>query len=398
MRSPTRATATDGFAVEMNVHEATAEELLGWDARTVGRRRGHVYQSRAWAAHLSAAGWRPRFLVFDDGFGVLSLERRWPLLPGGSSYVMRGPVPADDDPAVTAGRLEVVAGALAAAGVDVVASDAEVPADTGYPALLARRGFHPIEEIQPSRHRMSLPLGEGADEAAVLGGFAKSTRQRIRGAEKDGIAVVRHDLMATESVLDGFEAPREPARAALDRFYDMLRITGDRRGFTFGGRADFVPWWTAAHADGMLVYLEARVEDIPVAGLVLYRHGGRLSTVHSADRAETRRSHPGALQLLRWAAIRIAIAERSDEMDLGGVDVVGARRPPRDGEPTYGLYEHKRSFGARWVQLSGAHEHVNDQLGYRAGTVLAAVRRRLAGAAGSRTTTASRTTGRKSAR
>lgn len=366
----------------MNVHEATAEELLGWDARTVGRRRGHVYQSRAWAAHLAASGWRPRFLVFDDGFGVLSLERHWPLLRGGSSYLMRGPVPADDDPALTAGRVEVVAEALAESGVDVVATDAEVPADTGYPALLARRGFHPIEEIQPSRHRMSLALGTGADETSVLAGFAKSTRQRIRGAEKDGIAVVRHDLMATESAIDGFEAPLEPTRAALDRFYDMLRITGDRRGFTFGTRAEFVPWWVAAHADGMLVLLEARVEDIPIAGLVLYRHGGRLSTVHSADRAETRRSHPGALQLLRWDAIRIAIAEGCDEMDLGGVDVPGARRPPREGEATYGLYEHKRSFGAHWVQLTGAYERVNDQLGYRAGTVLAAVRRRLVRATG----------------
>lgn len=357
----------------MIVREATAQELLGWDGRTVLRRRGHVYQSRAWAAHLARSGWRPRFLIFDDGFAVLSLERPWPLVRGGSSYVMRGPIPADDDPAVTAARLDAVVGELGRSGVDVVASDAEVPAETGYRALLAAHGFRPIDEIQPSRHRMSLPLGEGADEASVFGGIARSTRQRVRGAERDGVVVARHDVMETELPLA--VRPSEPVGAALERFYDMLLATGDRRGFAFGPRADFVPWWVAAHADALLVYLEARVEDEPLAGLVLYRHGGRLSAVHSADRAETRRTHPGALQLLRWRAIQLAIAEGCEEMDLGGADVAGARRPPVEGEPLYGLYQHKLAFGARWVELSGAHERVVDPVGYRAGRVAAALRR-----------------------
>lgn len=360
-------------AATLGIREATAEELLGWDGRTVVRRRGHVYQSRAWAVHLARSGWRPRFLVFDDGFGVLSLERPWPVVGGASSYLMRGPIPADDDPAVTAARLAAVADELGRRGVDVVASDAEVPAGTGYPALLAARGFRPIDEIQPSRHRMSLPLGEGADEPSAFARIARQTRQRIRGAERDGVVVVRHDVMESEA--PGLLRPSEPAASALDRFYDLLVATGDRRGFAFGPRAEFVPWWVDAHADALLVYLEARAGDEPLGGLVLYRHGGRLSTVHSADRVETRRVHPGALHLLRWRAIQLALAEGCEEMDLGGVDVPGARRPPVEGEPMYGLYQHKLAFGARWVELSGAHERVVDAVGYRAGRVATAARR-----------------------
>lgn len=64
-------------------------------------------------------------------------------------------------------------------------------------------------------------------------------------------------------------------------------------------------------------------------------------------------------------------------MDLGGVDVPGARRPPIEGEPMAGLYEHKLSFGAHWVELSGAHERVFDARGYRLGRALAAVARRV---------------------
>ena len=166
---------------------------------------------------------------------------------------------------------------------------------------------------------------------------------------------------------------RPPGAAwALDRFYDLLLETGERRQFAFGPRAPFLAWWRAALADGLLVLLEARsVGGDPLAGLVLHRHGGRLSTVHSGDHAALRREHPGALHLLRWRAIQLAIREGCAEMDLGGVDVPGARRPPVEGEPMHGLYEHKRSFGAAWIQLAGAHERVIRPRRYALGRAIA---------------------------
>jgi lipid II:glycine glycyltransferase (peptidoglycan interpeptide bridge formation enzyme) len=252
-------------------------------------------------------------------------------------------------------------GWLAGQGIEVDATDAEIEAATGYPELIRGAGFHPIEEIQPSRHRLALALGGGADEASALAGIAKATRQRIRAAEKDGTVVVRHDQSrgAEGDLGEGFTPPHEAAGVALDGFYDLLLETGERRHFTFGPRSGFVTWWRAALTAGMLVLLEARSSGgEPLAGLLLYRHGGRLSTVHSGDHAATRRDHPGALHLLRWRAIQLAIREGCAEMDLGGVDVPGARRPPVEGEPMYGLYEHKRSFGASWVERCGAHERV----------------------------------------
>jgi lipid II:glycine glycyltransferase (peptidoglycan interpeptide bridge formation enzyme) len=350
----------------IEVRPATSTELETWDDLTVHIGGGHVLQSMAWARHRAASGWVPHHLVLSDGSAVLALERRWPLLGGGSAYLPRGPVPAGNATAM-AGRLDAVAGWLAGAGIDVLASDAEVPVATGYPALLGPLGFHAIEEIQPSRHRYALALGQGADEAAVLAGVARSTRQRIRAAERHGITVVRHDRGVDAPADDpgwvpagpGFAAPTEPLDAALDRFYDLLLATGERRHFGFGPRAPFLAWWRAAHAAGLLILLEARSsEGRPIAGLVLYRHGGRLSTVHSADDASMRTSQPGALHLLRWRAIQLAIREGSAEMDLGGVDVPGARFEPRPGDQMYGLAEHKRAFGATWLELSGAHERV----------------------------------------
>lgn len=339
----------------MTLREVRGDELAGWDERAVGGPGGHVFQSLAWGAFQATLGWRVRHLRFADGSPVLVLQRRWPWIGGWSAYVSRGPVPAGE-PADIAAREIAVARWLGERGTAVTAADPEVPADPAFTAPLAAAGFRAIEEIQPSRHRMRIPLA-GRTEVDVLDRIARSTRQRIRHAEAHGPAI--RTLAAGDP----------DAHRLLDAFHDLLRATGDRRGFRFGSRAEFVGWWERALDAGHLVYLHAGDERGTLAGLLLYRHGGRLSTVHSADMAAARTDSPGLLHLLRWRAIQLALAEGCGEMDLGGVDVAGARRVPERGEPMFGLYEHKRSFGAEWVELAGAHEVVTDRLRYAAGRI-----------------------------
>jgi len=368
------------------VRELSGDGLDGWDASAVDVAGGHVYQSRAWAEHRAARGWRPRYFEAGDQ-RALALVRRWPLIGGGSAYIARGPVGAgepwtrDGSGSATGEALTAIATHLAEQGIDVLAADPEVAADdAAYREGLAAANFHAIPEIQPSRHRTALALTR-ADEAAIFEGIAKATRQRIRRAERDQTHVLRWDV--AQSVLEGAEnAGRdEPPADAFARFYAMLRATGDRRGFDFAGPDEFVTWWQRAHAAGHLVYLEARAHEdgALLGGLVLYRQGRRLSTVHSADVADSRRSHAGTMHLLRWRAIQLALAEGRVEMDLGGVDIVGARREPVPGEATYGLYEHKRSFGAHWVALAGAQERVARPWRYRAGRATSRLARVLGG-------------------
>ena len=141
----------------MIVREATETELETWDDLTVRSPNGDVQQSRAWAAYRAAFGWRPRFLATDDGGRVVALARPWPLIRSDGVYISRGPL-AELDPHRTLARLEAVTAWLAERGVSVVSSDAEVPADTDYPSLLDAAGFKPIEEIQPSRHKLVVDL------------------------------------------------------------------------------------------------------------------------------------------------------------------------------------------------------------------------------------------------
>jgi lipid II:glycine glycyltransferase (peptidoglycan interpeptide bridge formation enzyme) len=363
--------------------EATSAEIAAWDRLTVQARGGHVYQSMAWGEQRSRLGWQPLHVMLDDEHAALVLRRRFPLIGGASAYVPRGPVADPSESATTiVARFVALATWLEAQGVAVVAMDAEIPALDDIGSGLRAEGFHQIPEIQPSRHRISLALAPDTDDAAVRAAIAKSTRQRIAGAERQGIEVVRHDTAGWPGQPGQhplFVRPSDPPNAAFERFASLLEATGERLGFRFGPRQVFIDWWVAAWSAGLVVYLEARDEassdDAPLGGLVLYRHGDRLTTVHSADAPGTRETHPGVMHLLRWRAIQLAIREGRGEMDLGGVDVGPDHREPAAGDPTAGLYEHKRSFGAAWVELVGAHERIGRPWRYQAGRVTSAIAR-----------------------
>jgi lipid II:glycine glycyltransferase (peptidoglycan interpeptide bridge formation enzyme) len=361
----------------VSIREATPAELAAWDGLTVDAPGGHVYQSRAWGEHRATLGWTPLHVMLDGTHAALVLTRAWPLVGGASAYVPRGPITHDEPGEEAARRVAELAAWLARRSVDVVASDAEVPAArTEYGRSLRAAGFHPIPEIQPSRHRVSLALARDTDDGAVRAAFSKATRQRISAAEGAGVTIVRHDTAGWD---EGgrrtlFELPTRPVDAALAEFATLLEATGERRGFRFGPREVFLAWWRRAHDAGHLAYLEATdVAAGQLGGLILYRHGGRLSTVHSGDVAAARERFPGVMHLLRWRAIQLAIREGCAEMDLGGVDTGPDHREPVAGDPMAGLYEHKRSFGAEWVAMTGAHDRVLRPWRYGAGRLAARI-------------------------
>jgi lipid II:glycine glycyltransferase (peptidoglycan interpeptide bridge formation enzyme) len=346
------------------VGEASGQELASWDARTVDPPGGDVQQSRAWAAHRARSGWIPHYLVLGDGSAALALGRRWPLIGGGRLYVPRGPVAAGAGPAVVAGRLGAITAWAREAGYDVVLADPEIPAASGFPALVAGLGFHQVEEVGPARHRLAVPIDPGATEASLLAGIVPKTRQQLLAAERRGVVVVRHDGPAGGGAGQSVEAPdsRPPGGSAgevFERFHALLAATGERRGFRIRSRSAALAWWSAALAAGHLLLLETVAPDGSlIGGAIFYRHGGRLTYAYSGDDPAQRAAHPGAMSLLLWRALQIALRDGCHELDLGGVDVPGARREPRPGESTYGLLRFKQSLGGRWVELSGAHERV----------------------------------------
>jgi lipid II:glycine glycyltransferase (peptidoglycan interpeptide bridge formation enzyme) len=367
------------------VRLAEAADLETWDARAVDGPGGHVYQSRAWARHRARFGWEPRFGVLDDGFPVLALTRPWRLVPGGSAYVSRGPIPAGDG-AATAARLLALTDWLAGEGIDVVAADPEIVGESSFGDLVRAGGFRQIEELQASRHRMDVALPASGDVEALLRGFSATTRNLIRQAERQSLVVRRLDRRngtaaptADPMTAAAPEATAEPIPTidpgeeapTIDRLYDLLVDTAGRRGFWLADRATFRSWTTEALGAGhLLALLVEDPEGELLAGATFYRHGDRLTYALSGEHASARKHHAGATRLMLWQAMRIAMAERRAIMDLGGVDVRGARRRPRPEEPEHGMLTFKESFGATWVELAGAHERVIRPARYAVGRAL----------------------------
>ena len=353
----------------MRVREASPAELEDWDELTVRSPEGNVQQSRAWAAYRAAFGWRPAFLVADDGARILALARPWPLIGSDGVYVSRGPLP-DPDPGAVLARLEAVTAWFAERGASVVSSDSEVPAASGYPDLLAAAGYHRIEEIQPSRHRLAVDLSGTSDPSALLAGFSATTRNMVRAAERSDLRVVEVEPAGAADAAGPVGEGTVDLVSELTALYGLMEVTAQRRGFGLASRERFLDWSRRAHADGLIAYLGAHdPAGELVAGAVFQRHGRRWTYASAADDPRFRKAYPGAVRLLVWEALKRAVAEGRTELDLGGVDVPGARRRPEPGEPAYGMLTFKESFGARWIELSGAHERVLSPTRYALGRV-----------------------------
>ncbi len=312
-----------------------------WDDTTVSPPGGHVLQSRAWAEHRAGQGWQPRFVSFDDGRRALVLTRRQPPLSGFAAYAPRGPIHAGDDPASVAARVVALADWAGHEGGRVLTVDPELDASPDYDRLVRARGFVEREEIQASRHRMLVPLPPGTTEDSLLANMSKSARQRIRAAEQAGTVIAE-----------------DPAGDDLPELARMLGEAAETKHFSVGRVGALIGWWRRALGAGHAHFWVATSDGVPVGALLAYQHGGHLGTAYSADDRARRAEFPGTMHLLRWNFLRTALERGDSFADLGGVDVAGARRIPRKGEPTYGLYEHKRSLGAVWTESAAAHEIV----------------------------------------
>ncbi len=338
---------------DVRVADVADEAPADWNTRVVDAPGGSVHQGTAWAAHRVAQGWRPRYVRFDDGRSALVLTDRKPVL-GVTAYCPRGPIEAGDGPAATAARVIALTSWLREDGATSFAVDPVLDASPVYDQAIEAIGFREVEEVMATRHRLELDLPAKGDVDAALRACTKTARQRIRGASDAGTTV-------------------EPSadQADLVRMLEMLGMTAVRKDFGIGSHDALMSWWHLVMDAGQAKFLVAHNDGNVVGGLILYRQGGHWATAYSADDPATRATLHGTMHLVRWTAIEASVMAGDPIIDLGGVDAPGFRREPIAGDPMFGLYEHKRSFGARWVPSTAAHELLLQPARYRAGRVAA---------------------------
>ncbi len=313
----------------------------GWDRDTVAAPGGSVMQGTCWATHRRAQGARPMFVTFTDGRAALVITRRQRGFGGLSAACRKGPIHAGDAPQAIAGRAAALAAMLRGERATDLFVDPEIDASVAHAAAMERAGFAVTDEAQPSIHVMRLALPSGCSETELFATLGKTTRQRVHAAEKAGIRV-RVDEKG-------------------DRLGDFAALLGERGrdlGFHLGSEFGSMEFTGLLMRAGQARLYVAEHDDELVGGLVAHLQGGIFSTAHSADRVDLRHSYPGTMHLVRWTIIRDALTAGAPWIDLGGVDLPGHREPPASGEPTWGLYEHKRGFGAAWTAREPARRIV----------------------------------------
>src|SRR5579863_6231617 len=216
----------------MVIRELVENERQQWNEFVGANPYGDVLQSWEWGEVKGAGEWRPaRIAAFDeDGkivAGIAILARSLPVV-GPLYYAPRGPLMADWSD--TKLLQDLLAAVRERAGKDRAAFlkiDPAIPVEQqAVLKSLSCEGFGPPADSDPQgfggtqpRCVMVLDLA-GKTEDELLAGMKGQCRRNIRIAEKKGIEVVS-----------------DTTREHIEPFYEILKVTAERDGFTVRGQA-----------------------------------------------------------------------------------------------------------------------------------------------------------------
>jgi len=202
-------------------------------------------------------------------------------------------------------------------------------------AQLGRAGALPGPEAAAgfggTQPRAVMKVDLSPDEDALLASFHSKWRYNIRYAARKGVRVTS-----------------ECRREDMDAFYDLLQITAARDGFRVRSRSYFHDMWDRLVSRDMGTLLMAYVDDVPVAGALIFVLGEQSWYVYGASANEHRKLMPN--HLIQWEAMRWAKSRGCTSYDMRGVS------PEVNGEPVVealsGLNRFKKGFGARYVEYT----------------------------------------------
>ena len=191
--------------------------------------------------------------------------------------------------------------------------DPELDADAGYEAAMDALGARRDGRVPALDPRDASDARRRArPRSGVLGGRPKTTRQRIRAAERAGTTVRRDETGELPRRVRG--AARRARRRAGHRDAPGAAATSPRGG--------------GSSPPGRHACCVAEHEGQLAGGLLLYLQGGMHSTAYSADRAALRHALPGTMHLVRWTVIRDALAAGVTRHRAGRRGPAGTSRAP----------------------------------------------------------------------
>ncbi|MGH2467630.1 MAG: lipid II:glycine glycyltransferase FemX [Candidatus Limnocylindrales bacterium] len=348
----------------VRVLDLTDQPAATWDVLAVRAEGGEALQSHAWGEFKrEASGWTVlRYLVEDERgplaaaslLGLPVTELAAPrFLPGPVAAAARplagrllyapfGPVLLRDEPGVALVVLRALRAAARRAGASLLIVDPAWPLGGPQAAALDLASFwtSPVQ-IQISTTGVLVPLaGDAGAQHALL---SDNVARNVNRAARAGVTVERI----------GRDSPLEAREAAYRSSYEILDLTGRRKGFALRPEAYHVASTRALVEAGAASLFFARRDGLDVAHTVVHHCGSRALLFQTGERDDAPRRVPANFGL-QWAIISWAREAGFRAYDMGGVNVAGdPRLPTGPDHPTWGLLGFKRQWGGRPVAYVG---------------------------------------------
>jgi lipid II:glycine glycyltransferase (peptidoglycan interpeptide bridge formation enzyme) len=339
-----------------------------WDEQISTLPGRHILQSWEWGEAKRSAGWQPAHQVWRDeddqvSAAALILTRSISLLgidfPLSVMYLPRGPLLRDwDDRSLREQVLTDLRSLAKQQNVIFIKIDPEVEFGRGVPgegeatevsgtaaviSNLRKENWKPSLEQVQFKNTMLIDLRPDTDQ--LLAAMKQKTRYNVRLAARRGVTA------------------RPGEESDLELLFNMYAETSVRDGFTIRNSEYYLTLWRKFIAAGLAEPLLAEVEGEPVAGIIVFRFGGRAWYMYGMSRDAHREKMPN--YLLQWEAMIRAKQAGCIEYDLWG-----APDEFVESDELWGVYRFKQGLGAEVVRFIGAWDLPLNQLLYRTYTQL----------------------------
>ncbi len=141
-------------------------------------------------------------------------------------------------------------------------------------------------------------------------------------------------------------------------FNQLIKRTGERSDFGVHNPEYYEKVYERFSANQKCCLMIAKYEEIPLAGLIVFKQGKRAWYLYGASNEQERQRMPA--YLLQWEAMRWAAGEGCVEYDLWGVpdepeDYLEENFTKRS-DGLWGVYRFKRGFGGKLCRSAGVYE------------------------------------------
>ncbi len=303
----------------------------------------HLLQTGAWGELKSAFGWEPIRIV-GQGMGAQVLFRHLPL--GMSfAYIPKGPLVWDHKPEPEHAfwdELDVQCRKRKAIFLKLEMDGWEGEEHSNLPLPST---FIPSPlRVQP---RSTLLIDLGGDEEEIFNCMKPKTRYNIRLAGRKEVFVT--------------------ASSDVDEFHRLMTITSRREAFHVHSLEYYRQAYDLFQPQGMCELFFARLQDRPLAALMVFASGKTAYYFYGASADEERNRKP--TYPLQWEAICWAKRRGCTQYDMWGIPDEAAEIPEDEvGEREdglWGVFRFKRGFGGAVRRAIQTYDRVYNPLLYK---------------------------------